>query len=183
MERGTGSKRIILCACLYVAGGPGDWQQWEQGSHLSPFPRPPPTPLENKELAGALMEVTGDEAIWAVKFLLPFKRGPRGALGQGEASRSDLGVVGWALLKLVQQMVVIISHSLANLPFYQFLILHLSSLNQGGGGRGLGEEGGRRGEEEEGKEGGLQATGGSTGQPARQPLYLWAIEAALFLGE
>lgn len=47
---------------------------------------------------------------------------------------------------------------------------------------------------ETGQEGGGEAGGGerggwtsghwgSTGLPARQPLYLWAVEGALFLGE
>lgn len=100
MERGNlfkGNDPVRLFVCF--AGGPGDWQQRERGSDLSPSPRPPPRPPPppapgNKELAGALMEVTGNEGIWTVKFLLPFKRGPRGALGQGEASRSGLGVGG-----------------------------------------------------------------------------------------
>ena len=101
------------------AGGLGDWQPRERGSDLSPLSKAacPPTAVANKELAGAVMDGTGEEGILAVKFPLPFTTGPRGALEQGEASRSHLGV---HILELAWQMLVIISHSLANLPFYQF---------------------------------------------------------------
>lgn len=68
----------------------------------APPPHPPKhthTAVGNKELAGTLMDEAGEEGLWAVKFPLPFRRGPRGALGLGEAGRSHLGVGGssWSL--------------------------------------------------------------------------------------
>lgn len=93
-EEGTGSEGMVLCVRWAVVGGLGDWQPREQGSDLSPLSKAvcPPTAGANKELAGAVMDETGEEGILAVKFPLPFTTGPRGALGQGEASRSHLGV-------------------------------------------------------------------------------------------
>ncbi|MXQ96601.1 hypothetical protein E5288_WYG022904 [Bos mutus] len=85
---------MVLCVRWAVVGGLGDWQPREQGSDLSPLSKAvcPSTAGANKELAGAVMDETGEEGILAVKFPLPFTTGPRGALGQGEASRSHLGV-------------------------------------------------------------------------------------------
>ena len=96
-EEGTGSEGMVLCVRWAVVQ-----EGLEIGSHgskgvtspLSPRPSAPPPPPAgaDKELAGAVMDETGEEGILAVKFPLPFTTGPRGALGQGEASRSHLGV-------------------------------------------------------------------------------------------
>lgn len=79
--------RAFVC----FAGGPGGWQPREHGSDLSPLSKAVCTPAAagNKEPAG---DETVEEGILDVKFPFPFTMGPRGALGQGEASRSHLGV-------------------------------------------------------------------------------------------
>lgn len=92
---------MCLCLCVLPEGGPRDWQPGELGNDLSPLSKAacPPTAVGNKELAGALMDDTGEEGTGHLSFLFLSKGVPEepwdSGLGQGKASRSLPGV-GWS---------------------------------------------------------------------------------------
>lgn len=97
----------------------------EQGGATSPLCKAAcaPSAVGNKELAGALMDEAGEGVAWMPK-LFSFHGGPRGALGQGQAS---LAPAGWAGPPEPQPQPG---------PLALSSILHLSSSNRGDGGCG-----------------------------------------------
>lgn len=120
-----------MFACF--AGGPEDWQQREQGSDLSPLSKAallPTTPhLQLLETACCSNGCDWGGGYPGSKVPSSFQKGSQRSPGARRGIQISLRG-GW-VLELALQVLVDISHSLAELPLFQLSVLHLTSLNLG----------------------------------------------------
>lgn len=131
-----------MFACF--GGGPEDWQQREQGSDLSPLSKAsllPTTPhlqlLKQRACCSNGCDWGGGYP--GSKVPSSFQKGSHRSPGARRGIQISLRG-GW-VLEMALQVLVVISHSLAELPLFQLSVLHLTSLNLGVGEEAWGEVG------------------------------------------